>query len=424
MDKITIYPRSKKTNVTIEAPGSKSITNRALIVASLAEGDSILKNVSASEDVLFMLKALKELGVKIEETKTNELRVKGASGRIGVPERPLYVDNAGTTMRFLCSFVAFAKGKVILRCDSRMLKRPINGLLDGMHQMGIESKKNGRDIQIKSNGDFPGGRINISGRQSSQFISSLLMCGPYGRESLRLNIVNKLVSKPYLDITLDVMSDFGVDVKIDDYKSFFVSNKQRYIPQEYTIEGDCSGASYFWAAAAITKGRVKVTNINPKTKQGDIKFVNILEKMGCRLRYGDNFIEVWGDNLRGIEVDMNHIPDVVPTLAVVALFAKSKTIIKNVAHLRQKESDRLGQFAQELAKIGAKVKELKDGLVITPDIKSLQSASLDTHNDHRLAMSFSLLGLTMPVTLKNPMCVNKSFPEFYDRFKKLADIDM
>lgn len=423
MDKISIYPKAKKADITIEAPGSKSITNRALIISSLAEGMSILKNVSNCDDALLMIKALKELGITIKEAKTNELHITGTSGRLKVPSRALYVDNAGTTMRFLCSFVTFAKGEVILRGDRRMLKRPIDDLLVGMRQMGIEASKNGADIEIESRSSFPGGAIKISGKKSSQFISSLLMCGPYAKRVLSIEIIDKLVSKPYLSLTIDMMTDFGAEIKIrNGCKRLLVSNRQRYIPREYTIEGDCSGASYFWAAAAITGGRVRVTNINPRTRQGDIKFVTILEKMGCKARYGNDFVEVCGGDLNGIDIDMNHIPDVVPTLAVVALFASGKTTIRNVPHLRDKESDRIGQFSQELTKLGAKVFELKDGLIIKPDVKSLHSTIFNSHNDHRLAMSFSLLGLKFPIELKNPSCVKKSFPDFFDRFKKLGEV--
>lgn len=422
-NKVRVSPKYKTINTVVTVPGSKSIANRALIIASLARGRSILRNIPECDDVLLMIKALKDLGIKIKKREDNTLFIPGTAGVLKTPKHPLYVNNAGTTMRFLCSFVTFAKGKVILRGDGRMSERPIDDLLYSMRQMNIEANKHGADIEIKSKGSFPGGAINISGRKSSQFISSLLMCGPYGKDNLTLKIMDKLVSMPYLALTLKMMSDFGASFDMsNNYKKIFVSNKRRYAPREYVIEGDCSAASYFWAAAAITCGKAKVTNINPKTKQGDIGFVKILERMGCRVRYGDDFVEVCGKELRGINVDMNRMPDAVPTLAIVALFAKGRTLIRNIAHLRDKESDRIGQFCQELAKTGAKIQPLKNGLIVEDSVKFLHSAALDTHNDHRLAMSFSLLGLKAPIEIMNPMCVKKSFPDFFDRFRDFGEV--
>ena len=270
---------------------------------------------------------------------------------------------------------------------------------------------------VESQG-LKGGTARIEGKESSQFLSGLLMVAPYGQREVYVEVAGSLASKPYVDITRDVMSAFGVEVRNQGYQSFFIKAGQRYLPREYRIEGDASSASYFFSAAAVCRGRVRVENLNPATIQGDIGFLGILERMGCRVTRGDDWIEVSGKQLRGINVDMNGMPDLVPTLAVTAAFARGKTVIQNIGHLRLKESDRIHALAVELSKMGVRVREREDGLEIEGG--KPRGAEVETHNDHRMAMSFAIAGLAVSgVKIKGERCVDKSFPGFWEAFQRL-----
>lgn len=410
----------KNINAVVEAPPSKSYTNRALIVAALANGESIIKNPLFSDDTEYMASALEKFGVKIER-KADAFVMHGTDGKLAKPKEKVFVGNAGTTMRFIASFAALSAGEAVITGDRRMQQRPISDLLDGLRQLGVKSESSNGFPPVKIyGGSFIGGKALLKGSVSSQYLSSIMMCAPYAKKGIEIIIEGELASKPYADITIDVMKSFGVAAKNIDYSRFIISNKIKYKPKSYKVEGDASSASYFFAAAAITKGKIMVKNVNPYSIQGDIKFVELLEKMGCTIRKGKDFIEVNGQerSLKGIEVDMNGMPDAVPTLAVTSMFADSTTTIRNVPNLRFKETDRLRALASELRKIGANVEEMQDGLKIKR--RRLQKAVIETYNDHRMAMSFAIAGLAINgIRIKNPKCVSKSFPDFWERFNSL-----
>lgn len=408
----------RNVNAAIDAPPSKSYTQRALIVASLARGKSIIKNPLFSDDTNYMISALKQFGISIVK-KGVDLIVYGTNGNLKSPDKPVFVGNAGTAMRFLSAFASLADGKVVIDGDKMMQQRPILDLLNALGQLGVKSESSNGCPPIKIYGSsFIGGNAKLKGNISSQYLSSILMCAPYAKKAVTISVAGNLTSKPYINITLDVMKNFGVDVKNLNYKKFTIKINKKYKPRAYKIEGDASSASYFFAAAAITKGKVMVKNINPCSKQGDIKFLELLKRMGCGVRKGKGFVEVKGESLKSIDVDMNNMPDIVPTLAVTSVFADGITAIRNVANLRYKETDRLRALAFELRKIGANVEELQDGMVIKR--KRLQKAVIETYNDHRMAMSFAVAGLAISgIRIKNPNCVAKSFPDFWEKFNLL-----
>ncbi|MBI2654648.1 3-phosphoshikimate 1-carboxyvinyltransferase [Candidatus Woesearchaeota archaeon] len=408
----------KYINAVIEAPPSKSYTQRALIVAALANGKSIIKNPLFSDDTNYMVSALKQFGVEIKK-KGKNLVVYGINGRLKTPDKNVFVGNAGTAMRFLATFASLADGDTIITGDKRMQQRPIQDLLYALQQIGVNSKSSDGFPPVKIfGGSFNGGNIRLKGDLSSQYLTSILLCAPYAKNSITMNITENLTSKPYVDITLDVMKKFGVDVKNINYKKFMIKNNQKYKARNYAIEGDASSASYFFAAAAIAKGKVMVKNINPASKQGDIKFVDILKKMGCGVKKGKNYIQIEGYSLKSVDVDMNEMPDVVPTLAVTSVFAEGTTTIRDVPNLRLKETDRLKALAFELRKIGANVEEMQDGLKIKR--RRVQKAIIETYNDHRMSMSFAVAGLGINgIRIKNPACVKKSFPDFWEKFNEL-----
>ncbi len=408
----------KHINAVIEAPPSKSYTNRALIVAALANGKSIIKNPLFSDDTKYMAAALEKFGVRIGR-KSNALIVHGTSGKLSTPKEAVFAGNAGTTMRFITSLAALCAGETLITGDKRMQQRPIGDLLDALRQLGVKSRSRSGFPPVKIyGGSFIGGFARIKGSTSSQYLSSIMMCAPYAKKDVKIGIIGELASKPYADITLDVMKNFGVIAKNTDYKKFEMPHGAAYMPRAYKVEGDASNASYFLAAAAITNGRVKVKNLNPDSKQGDINFAGILEKMGCSVKKGKDFIEVIGGALKSIDVDMNQMPDIVPTLAVTSMFADSTTTIRNVPNLRVKETDRISALVKELRKIGANAKEMKDGLKIRR--RRLQKAIIETYDDHRMAMSFAVAGLAISgIRIKNPSCVNKSFPQFWKKLEEL-----
>ncbi len=407
----------KYVDAVIEAPPSKSYTQRALIIAALAKGRSVIKSPLFSGDTCCMIDALKQFGVKIDR-KAGNLVVYGSNGSLKQPKEKIFVGNAGTAMRFLTALASITDGTTTITGDKRMQQRPMHDLLDALKRLGVKSESNGFP-PVKIYGiSFNGGNVKLRAEVSSQYLSSILMCAPYAKKEVTINIVGELTSKPYVDITLEVMKKFGVNVKNINYKKFFVKNNKKYRARNYKIEGDASSASYFFAAAAVTKGKVMVKNINPDSKQGDIKLVELLKKMGCDVNRGRDFIRVEGSTLKGIDVDMNQMPDIVPTLAVASVFADGTTTIRNVANLRHKETDRLKALAFELRKIGANIEEMPDGLRIKR--RRLQKAIIKTYNDHRMAMSFAVAGLAISgIRIKNPACVAKSFPDFWDKFNEL-----
>lgn len=408
-------------DASIAISASKSYANRALAISALAGGTSFLKNISKCDDTLFMIDGLKRLGVNISEDG-DTLVVQGTEGNIVPRDNELFLGNAGTAVRFLTTFAILSKNKIIIRGDERMNERPIQDLIDAISQTGstvYSLNSNGCPPIVIQGGNFIGGEISISGKNSSQYLSSMLMCAPYAENPVTIKIKGELTSRPYIDMTIDIMKHFGGEVKNSGYREFTIDNKKRYTGKRYSIEADASGASYFFAAAAITGGRVRVTNLGKGSLQGDINFVKILEKMGCAADINDDYIEVTGKALKGIDADMGELPDVVQTLAIVALFAKGKTRISNAANLRIKETDRLKALYNELTRVGGEVEETADGLIINGGRK-LKGAEIETYNDHRMAMSFSVLGLAVAgIVIKNPDCVNKSFPSFFEKLEEL-----
>jgi 3-phosphoshikimate 1-carboxyvinyltransferase len=407
-------------NAVVTIPGSKSYTHRALVVSALADGESVLCNTLRSEDTGYTTQGLEKFGVRIS-SEENTFYVLGVGGRLKTGEETVDVGNSGTSMRFLTAVAALRNGSTLLDGNGRMRMRPMADLLEGLGSLGVKARSVNMDgcppVTMDSHG-LRGGTAIVRGEASSQFLSALLLVAPYASEDVRIKVAGNLSSKPYVDITLEVMSAFGVEVRNEGYHSFIVRRGQRYLPREYVVEGDASNASYFFSAAAITGGKIRVENFKPDSVQGDTGFLTLLEKMGCEMVRGDHWAEIQGKKLHGIEIDMNAMPDLVPTLAVTAAFAEGKTVIQNIAHLRLKESDRIKTLAEELSKMGIRAEEGKDWLTIEGG--KAHGANIETYNDHRLAMSFAVAGLVVPgVKIKGEECVSKSFPGFWETFQKL-----
>jgi 3-phosphoshikimate 1-carboxyvinyltransferase len=418
-----IRPKSS-IDAAVVIPGSKSVTHRALITAGLAQGESLLKEFLTCEDTLYTANALRELGVQISIEGANAT-VSGLGGEFSdaPAKKEIYVGNSGTSYRLLLSIVALARGEYTLTGTPRMHTRPVGDLVKALNSLGVEASCIERDdfppVSVNAKG-IPGGSVKIPGGQSSQFVSSLLLAGPYAGSDVEIEVTGRLVSRPYVDVTLDVMKSFGIPVSRDGYRCFRIKAGQRYYPSLFKIDGDVSSASYFWGAAAVTGGTVVTENIHPhNTRQGDIALLDIMEKMGCRIERETDRVIVHGGALSGIDVDMGSVPDMVPTLAAIALFAEGKTTIRNVPHLRHKESDRLGDTALELRRLGSRIEERDDGLVIHGG-GDLSGATTDPHDDHRLAMSLAIVGLRVPgIKIKDENCVEKSFPRFWELWESL-----
>ncbi len=404
----------------ISVPGSKSYTHRMLIAAALSNGVCTLHNGLKSEDTLCTSEALKKLGIPIEISDAGYI-VNGTSGDLGAYEAPIDLKNSGTSMRFLTAVAALGKGRYRLTGSQRMQARPMQDLLDGLKQLGVPSRSlydNGCPPVEIEGGKITGGHIVLNCQKSSQFLSGLLLIAPYTENGLTIDISHGPVSRPYIDMTLEVMETFGVKVSRDGYRRFAVTGEQVYRSGSYPVESDASQAGYFWAAAAINGADVKVLGITQSSKQGDIRFAALLEKMGCIVIYDSDGIRVVGAPLRAIDTEMADIPDMVPTLAVVAAFAEGTTVIRNVAHLAEKESNRLAAVSQELSKMGIRTRITDAELTIEGGRP--HGAHIDTYNDHRIAMSFAMAGLRMPgVIIKDERCVEKSFPEFWNVLRKL-----
>ncbi|MGR3318449.1 MAG: 3-phosphoshikimate 1-carboxyvinyltransferase [Candidatus Anammoxibacter sp.] len=412
----------KNINAVIKVPGSKSYTNRALIIGALADGNTIINNALFSDDTKYMISALTDLGIDVSEDQDKRrIFVNGNGCKIPCKSSNLFVGNAGTAMRFLTAMLTLSNGVYIIDGVERMRSRPINDLLDGLNQLGgnVSSINNtGCPPVLIKPGPLKGGICKIKGNLSSQYISAMLMAAPYAKSDVTINIVGDLVSRKYVDMTLTLMQYFGVCVENNSYKKFFIKKNQQYTAKEYYVEADASSASYFLAAAAITGGNVRIEGLGHNSVQGDICFVDLLEKMGCKIKKGDDFIELHGEKLKGIDVDMSNMPDVAQTLAAVAVFAEGKTRVRNVGNLRIKETDRIAAVVNELQRIGVKCTEHNDGFEIEPSIP--HPAEIETYDDHRMAMSFALIGLVVNgIKIKNPDCVTKTFPGFFDELAKL-----
>lgn len=423
----SIFLQAKKlADGEINVPGSKSLSNRALLLAALASGTTTLRNLLDSEDIQHMLVALKQLGVNYElDTKSKTCVVNGLGSKFNTQQKQtLFLGNAGTAMRPLCAALAFSDVDVELTGEPRMEERPIGDLADELINAGA-------NINYLKNDGYPPLSIvgtslstdtfNIDGSVSSQFLTALLMAAPLLEHQVTINIVGELVSKPYIDITLNTMEQFGVNVQNNGYKSFVISAEQTYSsPGTFLVEGDASSASYFLAAGAIAGGTVKVTGVGKKSIQGDTAFANVLEAMGAKVEWGDEYIQVSGAPLKAVDMDMNHIPDAAMTIATTALFAEGTTRISNVYNWRVKETDRLHAMATELRKVGAIVTEGHDFIEVTAPEK-LKHSDIDTYNDHRMAMCFSLLSFDeASVTINDPKCTAKTFPDYFECFEKIT----
>lgn len=407
---------------SVRVPGSKSLTNRALMLAAMADGVTTIQNALFSDDSLYFVQALQSLGFDVSlDSENSTMTITGLGGEIPVRKSKLFIGNAGTAARFLTAFLTLGQGEFSLDGDTRMRQRPIGDLVTAFSNLGVEIKAE-RDthggifppLQIMAGG-LAGGRTDIAGNVSSQYISALLMVAPYAKGPVLINLTSELNSKPYVEMTLDVMADFGVEVERDGYRCFRIQPARFSSVSEYLVESDASSASYFFAAPAVCGGTVTVRNINRISRQGDIKFLGVLEKMGCVVRVNDSHISVSAPSeLHGVDVDMRDISDTALTLAAVAPFASSMTRIRGIASSRVKETDRVSAACTELRKVGVEVDEHEDGMTIYP-CEKLTPAVIHTYNDHRIAMAFSLIGLRIPgIKIENPGCVSKTFPNYFD----------
>lgn len=422
-ESLEILPARGPIRGTIRPPGSKSITNRALVCAALANGVSTLTGALDSEDTRVMIDSLSRLGIRVESADLGRtLTVDGCGGGIPAGRAELYIANSGTSVRFLTALAALGHGTYRLDGTPRMRERPIQDLLDGLAQLGVRAESENASgcppVVVHADG-LRGGMAHVRGDISSQFLSGLLLAAPYARQTVTLTVDGELVSRPYIELTLAVMRSFGVAIDEGDFQRFEIL-RGHYGATDYAVEPDASAASYFFAAAAITGGEVTVEGLGRESLQGDIRFCDCLARMGCEVRYERDCITVVGRSLKGIDVNMNAISDTVQTLAAVALFADEPTTISGVGHIRHKETDRIGNLAIELRKLGAIVDELSDGLRITP--AALRGAQIETYNDHRMAMSLSLVGLRIPgVVILDPRCTEKTYPGFFQDLCEIAD---
>ncbi|EDR6657359.1 TPA: 3-phosphoshikimate 1-carboxyvinyltransferase [Salmonella enterica subsp. enterica serovar Michigan] len=424
MESLTLQPIAR-VDGAINLPGSKSVSNRALLLAALACGKTVLTNLLDSDDVRHMLNALSALGINYTlSADRTRCDITGNGGVLRAPGAlELFLGNAGTAMRPLAAALCLGQNEIVLTGEPRMKERPIGHLVDSLRQGGanIDYLEQENYPPLRLRGGFIGGDIEVDGSVSSQFLTALLMTAPLAPEDTTIRVKGELVSKPYIDITLNLMKTFGVEIANHHYQQFVVKGGQQYhSPGRYLVEGDASSASYFLAAGAIKGGTVKVTGIGRKSMQGDIRFADVLEKMGATITWGDDFIACTRGELHAIDMDMNHIPDAAMTIATTALFAKGTTTLRNIYNWRVKETDRLFAMATELRKVGAEVEEGHDYIRITPPAK-LQHADIGTYNDHRMAMCFSLVALSdTPVTILDPKCTAKTFPDYFEQLARMS----
>ena len=416
-DNITLSPIRKISGEVI-LPGSKSLSNRILLLSMLAEGQTEIQNLLDSDDIRRMVEALEKLGIEFEENRAeNRISVIGTGGLIPVSEATLMLGNAGTAIRPLTAAMTLGRGRFVLDGVARMRERPIIDLVDGLSQLGANLRcLNGTDcppVEVIADG-LPGGKTLLSGAISSQYLTAILLVAPYAKSEVEIEIIDKLVSVPYVEMTLRLMQRFGVEVNQKNDQNFRIPRQQYQSPGRIFVEGDASSASYFLAGAAITKGTVTVKGCGTESIQGDARFAEVLEKMGAKVEWSPQQVKLTGSSLNGIDVDMNQMPDAAMTLAVAALFASGPTAIRNIYNWRVKETERLQAVSTELRKLGAEVEEGYDYLVIQPP-KQIKEVSIDTYDDHRMAMAFSLAACgNSPVTINNPGCVSKTFPDYFE----------
>jgi len=410
-------------NSIVSVPGSKSYSHRILIAAALSDGPCRIENCLKSEDTLLTMGALRQMGIDIRQAD-DRILVQGNRGVLKACPEDIFLGNSGTSMRLLTAVAAMGSGKYRLTGTPRMHQRPIQDLIDGLKQLGVDIasiRQNGCPPLEIMGGSITGGRVSLNCSTSSQYLSALLLIAPYTQEGIEIHVTQGPVSRPYIDMTVAVMEKAGVEISREGYRLFQIAGRQCYRSGNFAVEPDASQAGYFWAAAAVTGTAVKVKGIFAHSTQGDAAFTRILEAMGCRVVEEADGVQVVGGPLRAVKADMGDMPDLVPTLAVVAGFAKGTTVIRNVGHLKAKESDRLAAVAAELNKMGIETRcgdtelSVKGG---TP-----HGASIETYDDHRLAMSFAVAGLKVPgVVIQNERCVDKSFPDFWEVFRTLQEL--
>ena len=417
---------------TIKLPGSKSISNRTLLLAALAKGETRIKDLLDSDDTKVMLAALEALGIGLRQGSSDWI-VTGAGGVFPIKQADLFMGNAGTAIRPLTAALALSNGHYQLAGVPRMHERPIGDLVDGLRAVGADVRYGGNEgyppleihpAQIRLTGPVP-----VKGNVSSQFLTALLMALPLTGKAATIEVMGELISKPYIEITLNLMRRFGIEVARDDWRAFHIPAASYTSPGTIAVEGDASSASYFLAAGALAAGPLRVEGVGRSSIQGDVKFIEALARMGANISAGDNWIEVRGfeqeenraNKLRAIDADFNHIPDAAMTIAVLALFADGPSTLRNIASWRVKETDRIFAMATELRKLGATVEEGADYLRVTPPARFIPNASIDTYDDHRMAMCFSLAAFGgVPVRINDPACVNKTFPEYFTEFLRLT----
>lgn len=419
---LQISPVEGAVDADVTLPGSKSITNRALIIAALADGESVLEQALFSDDTRYMQESLARLGIDVRADQSAEtFIVSGRSGIIPAENASLFIGNSGTSARFLTALVALGCGTYTVDGVDRMRQRPIAPLIEALKDLGVSATSEAGNgcppVTVTSSG-LAGGNVAMAGDSSSQYFTALLMVAPVTRHGITIDVIGELVSKPYLDMTISTMNDFGVDVTHERYQRFSIPGNQRYAARAYPIEPDASAASYFFALAAATGGRIRVQNLGTGSVQGDTAFVDVLEQMGARVTRDVDAIEVVGpEKLSGIDVDMNAISDTMPTLAAIAPLATGAVTIRNVEHVRHKETDRIHAVVTELRRLGIEVDERQDGLTIYPG-KPIP-ATIKTYDDHRMAMSFAILGSVCDgIVIEDPGCVAKTFPDFYTRLDR------
>ena len=421
-----ILPSIQTLSGRVQLPGSKSLSNRILLLSMLAEGTTEVQNLLDSDDVRYMVGALKALNIRFEEDREAKvITITGCGGNIPVQGAELFLGNAGTAIRPLTAAVTIGKGRFVLDGIERMRERPIIDLIDALQQLGVKIRclldTDCPPVEVLADG-LPGGITYLSGAISSQYLSALLMIAPYAQDEVQIVIKDTLVSIPYVQMTLELMKRFGVTVEHELFQKFIIPGNQVYhSPGTAYVEGDASSASYFLGGAAITGGHIVVEGCGTESIQGDALFAKVLEQMGAQVEWAPHSITLTGRPLKGIDIDMNMMPDAAMTLAVVALFASGKTAIRNIYNWRVKETERIGAVSTELRKLGADVEVGEDFIIITPP-QRLRSATIETYDDHRMAMAFSLAACgSSTITINNPSCVSKTFPDYFDVLKSLIN---
>lgn len=411
---------SKALYATVRVPGSKSLSQRALVAAALAKGDSVISNILVSQDTMYLIGGLRALGTQIIPGKDG-FSVSGTAGNIKNSAEALFLGNNGTALRFLTALVCLGEGKYILTGEKRLCERPVGALAEALSDMGVDilTSNHCPPVQINAKG-LAGGKVMLRDIESSQYVSALLLCAPYTLQGIDLTLEGDVVSAPYIELTIQVMRDFGANITQTSKYEYCVRAGETYRGRRYAVEGDASSASYFFLAAALLKKTIRIEGISRHSRQGDIRLLDVFEELGCRVASGEDWVEITGGDLKkgDLSFDLNDMPDMVPTLAVLSAFREGQTVIDHVAHLRIKESNRLEAVVTELNRTGIEAEEISDGVVIRGG--KMRPAAIETYNDHRMAMCFAIAGLAVPgMEIRDKQCVDKSFPSFWEELKKL-----